>query len=48
MNFDPVKYLELHQDDDPVAHIGLRMTMRAVKEANYVNSLGLNILTLIL
>lgn len=48
VNFDPVKYLELHQDDDPVAHIGLRMTMRAVKEANYVNSLGLNILTLIL
>lgn len=46
--FDPTKYIELHQDDDPTAHIGLRMVMRMVKEANYVNTLGLNNLTLIL
>jgi putative MATE family efflux protein len=44
--FDPVKYLELHEDDDPVAHIGIRMVMKLVKDANYVNSLGLNNLTL--
>ena len=44
--FDPVKYLELHEDDDPVAHIGIRMVIKLVKDANYVNSLGLNNLTL--
>lgn len=48
VNFDPTKYLELHQSDDPVAHIGLRMVMGMVKEANYINTLGLNNLTLIL
>lgn len=48
VNFDPTKYLELHRSDDPVAHIGLRMVMGMVKEANYINTLGLNNLTLIL
>ena len=47
-SFDPVKYLELHQDDDPVAHIGIKMVMKLVKKANYVNSLGLNNLQLTL
>ena len=45
-NFDPVKYMELHSTDDPVAHIGIRMVMKLTKDANYVNSLGLNNLTL--
>jgi hypothetical protein len=44
--FDPLHYLELHRDEDPCAHIGLRMVMGMVQEANYVNSLGLNHLTL--
>lgn len=50
VNFDPVKYLELHKnkDGDPTAHIGLRMVMGMVKDAQYINSLGLNNLTLIL
>jgi putative MATE family efflux protein len=48
VNFDPTKYVELHRTDDPVAHIGLRMVMNMVKSANYVNSLGLNNLTLTL
>ena len=46
VSFDPVRYLELHSDDDPTAHIGIRMVMKMVKHANYVNSLGLNNLTL--
>ncbi len=46
MNFDPVKYLEMHEGDDPAAHIGIRMVIKMVKDANYVNSLGLNNLTL--
>ena len=48
VNFDPVKYLEMHENDDPAAHIGIRMVMKLVKDANYVNSLGLNNLTLTL
>ena len=48
VNFDPLEYLKLHGSDDPVAHIGIRMVMRMVKSANYVNSLGLNNLTLVL
>ena len=48
VNFDPLEYLKLHGSDDPVAHIGIRMVMRMVKSANYVNSLGLNNLTLML
>ncbi len=49
VNFDPINYLELHKtDEDPTAHIGIRMVMKMVKSANYVNSLGLNNLTLAL
>ena len=48
VNFDPLEYLKLHESDDPAAHIGIRMVMKMVKSANYVNSLGLNNLTLIL
>ena len=49
VGFDPVEYLRLHEEtDDPVAHIGLRMVMKMVRHANYVNSLGLNNLTLTL
>ena len=45
-SFDPTEYLNLHRTDDPASHIGLRMVMGMVKEANYVNSLGLNNVTL--
>ena len=48
VNFDPIHYLELHNDEDPTVHIGIRMVMKMVKEANYVNSLGLNNLTLVM
>lgn len=48
INFDPLQYLELHNTEDLAAHIGIRMVMKMVKDANYVNSLGLNNLTLVL
>lgn len=48
IHFDPTSYLELHQSDDPAAHIGLRMVIGMVKEASYVCPLGLNNLTLVL
>ena len=44
-HFDPVKYMEMH-DDDHSSHIGIRMIMGMVREAKYVNSLGLNNLIL--
>lgn len=47
-HFDPVKYMELHSGDDPTEHIGIRMVMGVTKEVSYVNSLGLNNLTMIL
>ena len=46
VDFDPINYIKLHQTEDPTAHIGIRMVMKMVKNANYVNSLGLNNLTL--
>ena len=48
VNFDPVAYMDLHKADDPTLHIGIRLVMKMVKEANYVCSLGLNNLTLAL
>ncbi|MBQ7500145.1 MAG: hypothetical protein IJT91_04555, partial [Clostridia bacterium] len=48
VNFDPVAYMELHNDDDPTLHIGVRLVMKMVKDANYICSLGLNNLTLVL
>ena len=47
-HFDPLHYYELHESDDPTSHIGIRMVMKSVKTANYVHSLGLNNLTLVL
>ena len=48
VNFDPVAYMDLHKTDDPTLHIGIRLVMKMVKSANYVCSLGLNNLTLVL
>ena len=48
-NFDPMAYLSEHAaETDPTAHIGIRLVMRMVTEADYKNSLGLNNLTLVL
>ena len=47
VNFDPVNYVKLHEaDEDPTAHVGIKMVMKMVREANYLNTLGLNNLTL--
>ena len=48
VHFDPTKYLEIHQSDDPAAAIGLRIVLGMVKEAAYVRPLGLNNLTLVI
>ena len=46
VSFDPTNYLELHRNNDPVSHFGIRMIMASVKDAIYVNTFGLNNLTL--
>ena len=46
ISFDPVKYVETHNEQSPEKHIGLRMVMKMVDEAKYINSLGLNNLML--
>jgi len=45
--FDPVNYYEMAKpdEDDPAKHIGIRMVFKMVKDVKYVNSLGLNNLT---
>ena len=45
--FDPVNYYEMAKPDmdDPAKHIGIRMVFKMVKDVKYVNSLGLNNLT---
>lgn len=51
--FDPVAYRQAggeksEGEKDFISHIGIRMVMGMVKDANDINSLGLNNLTLIL
>jgi anti-sigma regulatory factor (Ser/Thr protein kinase) len=45
--FDPISYFELHKNDAPSKTIGIRVVMSLTKDANYINSLGLNNLTLV-
>ena len=45
-HFDPLRYLELHKSDDKVAHLGIHMVMGMTKDAVYINSMGLNHLSL--
>lgn len=44
--FDPIHYHELHRNEDPIAHIGIRTVVSISKEATYLNTFGLNNLTL--
>lgn len=46
IHFDPIHYHELHSNDDPIAHIGIRTVVSTAKEAVYLNTFGLNNLTL--
>ena len=42
VRFDPVRYLALHQTEDPAAHLGIRLVMAEARDVVYLNSLGLN------
>ena len=47
-SFDPTTYQELHKNEDPFEHVGIRMILGLAHEADYVNSFGLNNLTLVI
>ena len=46
VEFDPVRYRETHRFERSKSHAGIRQVMERVHDARYVNSLGLNNLTL--
>ena len=48
VGFDPVKYYNMTKPDmdDPTKHIGIRMVFKMTKDVKYVNSLGLNCVTM--
>ena len=46
VSFDPTEYVAMNNMDNGVEHIGLRMIMKMVDDAVYINSLGLNNLML--
>lgn len=45
-HFDPVYYLKLHRRDNPAAHMGIRLVISMAKDVRYLNSFGLNNLSI--
>lgn len=48
IGFDPVDYINLHTDDDMTSHMGIKLVTKMVSDINYINSLGLNNLYMVL
>lgn len=44
--FDPTEWIKLHQSDDPVSNIGIRMVCGMAKKVDYLSTMELNNLTL--
>ena len=44
--FDPVKWIELNENDDPTVNMGIKLVCGMAKEVTYVSTLDLNIITL--
>ena len=40
--FDPMEWLQLHQDEDKVANIGIRMVTSVSEDFSYVSSMRMN------
>jgi hypothetical protein len=43
--FDPKERSKITANDDPTKNIGIRMIYKIMKDVNYQNLLGLNVLT---
>ena len=44
--FDPVKWIELNENDDPTVNMGIKLVCGMAKDVTYVSTLDLNIITL--
>ena len=44
--FDPFKWIELNQSDDPTVNMGIKLVVGMAKDVTYVSTLDLNIITL--
>ena len=44
--FDPFKWIELNQSDDPAVNMGIKLVVGMAKEVTYVSTLDLNMITL--
>ena len=44
--FDPFKWIELNQSDDPTVNMGIKLVVGMAKEVTYVSTLDLNMITL--
>lgn len=42
VQFNPVKYLEMHESKDLASNLGLRLVLNMAKNAEYYNTMGLN------
>lgn len=40
--FDPKKWIEIHQPEDPMKNIGIRMVSEITEELNYINTMDTN------
>ncbi len=41
-SFNPIDYVRLLNDEDPVAHIGIKMVNRLAGQMDYINSMNMN------
>lgn len=44
--FDILQWMKLHEPEDPIRYIGIRMAVSLAKEVNYSTALNLNVLTI--
>ena len=44
--FDPVKWIQLNESDDPTVNMGIKLVCAMAKDVTYVSTLDLNIITL--
>ena len=42
--FDPIRWLELYEENDCTKNIGIRMIFKASSDFRYVNTMGMNTL----
>ena len=46
MPYDPHSKLQMHEGDDPVRNVGIKLVSRIAKEMNYQTTYGMNVLNI--